>query len=317
MSCFAYRGNARIVEMIQPRLERAGFTREGEVELADVVLTYGTTTSELEDLYFDDGGIVQAAKPRTLLIDMSPTTPQFATELFSLATISDLKMVEAPLVVTDAFADDALAKENLSCFAAGEEDAVVDARGLLDHIVGEVTFTGGAGSAQLARAMHTLTMTSRIVSSVEAAALARAAQRSVSHIACAEGPTLSSPMLDALANMRERRFESAYTTEMFMSELSAAIMSADDFEIIMPQAESAFNMLELLALIGGADLNPAALMLVYGNESDATDFGLDWSRAEGYFENLAHEHEHHHDFDQDDDPADDGYDYDDFDFSSN
>ena len=44
---------------------------------------------------------------------------------------------------------------------------------------------------------------------------------------------------------------------------------------------------------------------------------LDWSRAEGYFENLAHEHEHHHDFDQDDDPADDGYDYDDFDFSSN
>ena len=40
------------------------------------------------------------------------------------------------------------------------------------------------------------------------------------------------------------------------------------------------HLLELLAVIGGADKAPAALSLVYGEESACAEAGLDWTRAE-------------------------------------
>ncbi len=47
-------------------------------------------------------------------------TPSFAREVNAVATVSDLVMVEAPLVVDDMVAEPVYARENLSCFVAGE-----------------------------------------------------------------------------------------------------------------------------------------------------------------------------------------------------
>ena len=225
------------------------------------------------------------------------------------------------------FAEDALNASNLLCFVAGEEDARESAKDILGIIARDVIETGNAGTAQLRRATRTLQVAAEVVSVIESFALFEAAGRSVTRIVFEEDmEDMASPLAQAaLTACREKRFEGAYTTEMLMAELSATIMAADDFETIIPQAESAFNMFELLALIGGADKNPAALILVYGNEADAAQYGLDWSRAEGYFENMAHEHDHRHDLDAEADEYDyddEGYDgFDDFDdgfnYSSN
>lgn len=317
---YAYQGSAHLIDLLAPQLASAGFVREEDVAAAEVVITYCPSTSQLEDLYFGEAGIIQAADASSVIIDLSPTTPQFATEMLSLATISDLRMVEAPLVVIDPFAEDAFAAENLIVFAAGEDDALDAAQPALDAIAGETLRTGAPGSAQLRRAARTLQSSAAIVSAIESQALFDAAGKSVTRIVLAEGALepISEEGRQALEAVRSQRFEGAYTTEMMMAELSAAIMAADDFEIIIPQAEAAFNMLELLAVIGGAGKSPAALSLVYGNEGDAAEHGLDWSRAEGYFAERAHEHDHPHahgDADYDDadydalDDFDDGFDY--------
>ena len=83
-----------------------------------------------------------------------------------------------------------------------------------------------------------------------------------------------------LAAVNAGRFDGAYTVEMLMSELSAALMAADDVDLILPQAEACLHLLELLAVIGGADKAPSALALVYGEEAACAENGLDWTRAE-------------------------------------
>lgn len=105
-----------------------------------------------------------------------------------------------------------------------------------------------------------------------------------------------------------------------MSEVSAAIMAADDVELIIPQAESAMHLLELLAIIGGSDKSPVALALAYGEEEDCARNGLDWTRAEQAYGQGA-DHDHDHGDDEDLDGFDD-FDFDDpygagFDYSSN
>ena len=93
-------------------------------------------------------------------------------------------------------------------------------------------------------------------------------------------------MLEAVS---QKRFNGAYTIEMMMAELSSVMMAADDYELILPQVESAFHLLELLAVIGGAAKSPAALSLVFGSDHDGDAYGLDWSRADALYAEAADE----------------------------
>ena len=69
-----------------------------------------------------------------------------------------------------------------------------------------------------------------------------------------------------------------------MAEATAALSSLEDEEMILPQAEACYRLMELLALVGGIDLDPAGLKLVFADEETTNRYGLDWSRADGAFE---------------------------------
>ena len=319
---YAYSGEEGFISAVEGRLADAGFTRVPDAAAADVVLSFCATQSALEDLYFGDAGFVQEAAPNTLLIDLSATTPGFAREINAVATVSDLAMVEAPLVVEDVVAADSFARENLACFVAGEDDDVVRAKPVLEALFATVHETGGSGTAQLARAGYTLQVAAQIIAAIEAQALYRAVRRSASSagVGAVSVGAASAQAERVLRAVDEGRFEGAYNVEMLMAELTAAIMAADDAELILPQAEAAMHLLELLAVIGGADKSPTALSLIYGEESECAKHGLDWTRAEeayggkvdafdddgcdDYDDGCGCDHEHHYD-------DYDGYDMDD------
>lgn len=152
---FVYSGNETVGAMVVSRLEAAGCTRTDDVAHAEAIITYCTSQTALEDAYFDEQGLVQAAGKGALLIDLSASTPSFARELNAVAVVSDLMSVEAPLVVVDVARADAFGdRDNLVCFVGGDEEAVAEARPVLEAIAGTVQETGGAGSAQLARRVH-------------------------------------------------------------------------------------------------------------------------------------------------------------------
>lgn len=335
---YAYRGAPALIEAVGPRLTAAGFKRTEEVAAASVALTFCTSQTALEDVYFGDDGLVTTMGAGSTLVDLSATTPSFAREVNAVATVNDLVMVEAPLTVRSLVAESALSRENLVAPVASEGDIPPEARALLDAVFGEVVEAGVPGAAQLARSGHILSLTAHLVSVVEAAALADATRRSASTV----GIEMAADLLGALDDpvvraVREERFAGAYTVEMLLAELSAALMAADDAEAILPQTEAAMHMLELLAVIGGADMAPCALALVYRDEEAGAAHGLDWTRAEQAYGRVpsedgewdegddgcgcGHSHGHSHgrdDYDDYDDYGDyDTDDYDDFDYRSN
>ena len=75
-------------------------------------------------------------------------------------------------------------------------------------------------------------------------------------------------------------------------------------DLILPQAEACLHLLELLAVIGGSDKAPAALALVYGEEKTCAEQGLDWTRAEQAYGDVAEGFD-----DLDDDGHDHGHDH--------
>ena len=58
---YAFIGNEAVGDVVRERLDAAGWTRTDDVASAGMVVTYCTSQTALEDAYFDENGIVQAA----------------------------------------------------------------------------------------------------------------------------------------------------------------------------------------------------------------------------------------------------------------
>ena len=305
METYAYIGNEDVGVAIGGSLASAGFSRVDDVVRADAVITFCTAQDELEDVYFETDGLIKQVRPGTLLIDLSPSTPSFARELEAVAIVSDLAFVEAPIAVADPTRPDAFADPaNVAVCLAGEEDAVAAAMPFAEAIADDVHLLGGSGSAQVAKASFTVQYVAQIVSAIEAQALRDAVRTAPAGTgANVSGPASpqSAVAEHVLAAAIAERFSGAYTVEILMADLAAALATADDVDLILPQAESCMHLFELLAVIGGSDLSAAALSLVYGEEAACARHGLDWTRAEEAFGDHAHDHGGDADYDDDDD----------------
>lgn len=318
---YAYVGAPTFIAAVEGRLSEAGFARTSDAGAADIVLTFCTSASALEDLYFGDDGLVTLAAPSTVLVDLSATTPNFAREINAMATVNDLIMVEAPLTLRSLVAEEPFSRENLLGPVAFETEPSSEVRALLETLFGEVVETGAPGCAQLLRSTHTLPLAANLVAAIEAIALDDAAARSIGALDADQVPLFCAVSADPVVRaVQQERFTGAYTAEMLLSELSAALMAADDAEVILPGVEATMHLLELLAVIGGADMAPAALALVYRDEGTGAKAGLDWTRAEQAYGGHDHDHKSGEAEDWDEwDDADWGApsDYDDFDYTSN
>ena len=175
MPKYCFTGHEAIGAHIARCLEPLGWKRAFDAADAHIAFSYCTTLTALEDAYFDDDGFVRRAKPGTLLVDLSPSTPALARELSAVATVNDLRPVEAPISVVDPTRPDAFAQAaNVMCFAAGEEQDVEEAIDVLETIAGRVERTGAPGTAQLAKAARTVQMAALTAGAAEADALVRA-----------------------------------------------------------------------------------------------------------------------------------------------
>lgn len=278
---FAFFGDNRIEESFSEKLIQAGY-RKAELSEADVVLVFCQTQTELEDAFFDSEGLIQSAKVNACVINMSPTTPSFSRELHAVSLVNDLRVVEAPLIVKDLTQEDTFGSQgNLYCFLAGEDDAVSVALPFLNELFSSVKKTGEMGSAALARAATSIQRAAHLIACSEVWALYSASDFSMNiNDTASLFPSFDPSTQELFEAIKEERFKGTYNAALLMAELTAALMSADDVSLILPGSEAYMHLLELLVLIGGGDLAPAALSLVYGEEARCAKHGLDWTRAE-------------------------------------
>ena len=311
---FVFLGAPEAGKELARNLFEAGYLAAGGVDSADFVITLCARQSQLEDVYYESNGIISHARPGACIIDCSTTSPNFAKELATMATVSELHFVEAPLVVRDFTVERAYAdKDNLMALVAGEDDYAREARPLLEAMAGVVHECGPSGRGQMCKCAIVMQQCAQLASLMEADALCCAeagadAAAAVAGLAAQE--QLVSPTARHLREAVVRKsfgWENSYSVEMLWGELESALAAADEANLVMPQAESALYLLELLATIGGAPLGPAALRLVYCDEKTVAEHGLDWSRAEQVFRSAeyAEDDDYFDEYDDHDDECDD------------
>jgi 3-hydroxyisobutyrate dehydrogenase len=196
-----------------------------------------------------------------------------------MVTINDMTMVEAPLVLKSLVEEDAFAPANLMIPVSCEGEVPAAAQNMLTVLANTVEYGLASGLPQMLRIHNLMVLVSELVSTVETGALQMRAQGGAQLSAALVAQFSPQASEEVMTAVSEQRFTSPYTVEVLLGELASALSAAEDGEVIVPHLEAALHVYELLAILGGSDLAPAALCLVYQDEEAGVRAGLDWSRA--------------------------------------
>ncbi|HEY8536127.1 MAG TPA: NAD(P)-dependent oxidoreductase, partial [Vicinamibacterales bacterium] len=139
--------HTRTREKAQPLLD-AGATwaatpREAAAD-AEIVFTMVGFPADVREVYFGEAGLLGAAKPGQLFVDMTTTEPSLAVEIAAAARAKGASAVDAPVSGGDVGARNA----TLSIMVGGAPEDVARVRPLFELMGRNIVHQGGPGAGQ-------------------------------------------------------------------------------------------------------------------------------------------------------------------------
>ncbi|MFG3541643.1 2-hydroxy-3-oxopropionate reductase [Streptomyces clavifer] len=134
------------------------------VREADVVVTMVPASPQVEAVAYGPDGILENARPGTLLIDMSSITPQTSVDLARNAKDKGIRVLDAPVSGGEAGAVEAV----LSIMVGGEQTDFDAAQPLLRALGRTIALCGPHGSGQTVKAANQLIVAVNIQACAEA-----------------------------------------------------------------------------------------------------------------------------------------------------
>lgn len=234
---------------LEPLLARGATSYETPAKLAsqcDVVFTMLTTTDDVKQVLFDDGGVVEGAQPGCVVIDMGTISPTATREFATRLSREGIDMLDAPVSGGPVGARNAA----LTIMVGGKPEVFQQARALFDCVGTTVLHMGDHGSGQATKACHQLALLVAAQGVAEALTLARR---------CGLDPELvQKVMMGGLASSRvlelfgsrmvARDFVGGIPTRLYQKDLQIGLEFAHTLRVAVPAA--AVTMQYLNELMG-------------------------------------------------------------------
>ena len=229
--------------------------------VADVVITMLGFPQDVEQVYLGADGVVSRARPGTLLIDMTTSSPVLAARIAVAATARRLDCLDAPVSGGDIGARTAM----LVIMAGGEPAAFARALPVLERLGSSITRLGPAGSGQRCKLANQIAVAVGMVAWCEALAHARAggldpaAVQRVIAGGAAGSWALTNLAPRALAGDRSPGF----LVRHLVKDIRLAREAAADTGIAFPGLETAERLYDRLLDMGHGDEGTQTLYGLY------------------------------------------------------
>ena len=236
----------------------------GDVAAAcDMVITMVGFPSDVEQIYLGEGGIVARARPGTLLVDMTTSSPALAVRIAEAARAAGCASLDAPVSGGDIGARDA----KLSIMVGGDRAHFEAALPVLQRMGTSIVLQGAAGAGQHTKMCNQIVIASTIVGVAEGLAYARRAGLDPQTVLQSIGGGAASGFqLNVLGQrMIQGDFAPGFFIEHFLKDLGIALGEAQRMGLDLPGLALAKGLYERMAARGcGRDGTQALLKLYEG-----------------------------------------------------
>jgi 3-hydroxyisobutyrate dehydrogenase len=226
---------SRTKSRAQPLLEKGAAwadTPAGVAEQSDVVFTIVGLPSDVRSVYLEEGGILRAARPGMIAVDMTTTPPSLTREIYDAAKAKGVAAVDAPVSGGDVGARNA----TLSIMVGGDKETVGSVMPMFEAMGKNIVHVGGPGTGQHTKMCNQIVLAGTIIGVCESLLYGYKAGLDLDTMLSAISKGAAQCwILDILApKMVQRNFDPGFFVEHFEKDLGIALDECRGMGIAMP-----------------------------------------------------------------------------------
>ena len=228
---------------------------------ADAVITMVGFPPDVEEVYFGEKGILANARPGTLVIDMTTTSPRLAQRIYTEAADRGLSALDAPVSGGDTGAR----AGTLAIMVGGDREAFERAVPIFEAMGKSIRYMGAAGSGQHTKMANQIAIAGTLAGVCEAIAYARAAGLDVDEVisTISGGAASSWQLANNGPKSAHGDFAPGFFIKHFIKDMTLADGEARGRDVPLPVLEKVLAMFRALEAQGHGDEGTQALIRAY------------------------------------------------------
>lgn len=201
---------------------------------ADVVVTVLSDTPDVEAVLFGDGGVAEAARPGTVVVDMSTISPDATKAFGERLEKSGVRFVDAPVSGGSEGAE----KGTLTIMCGGEAGDVGRVRPILEAMGSKVTRIGPLGHGQLTKGVNQIIIAGYFLAVAEGMVFAMKAGLDMEKVleAISAGMARSAVLEMRAPNMLSDQYPIGFKLSLHLKDLGIALETARANGVDLPLA---------------------------------------------------------------------------------
>jgi len=249
-----------VQELVSMGAEAAG--SPGEVaEQCDKIITMLPNSPHVRQALLGENGVIERAKPGTIIIDTSSIAPMAAREIAAKLAEKQIGMLDAPVSGGQAGAE----KATLSIMVGGDKNVFEECEPILKAVGSAVVWVGAIGAGNVVKLANQAIVAINIAGIAEAMTLAVKAGVDPEVVFQAiRGGSAASRMLEAKAPlMLGQKFDPGFRLNLHIKDLGNVLETGHDVGAPLPLSATIMEMMQNLKADQWGDCDNSVLVKYY------------------------------------------------------
>ena len=227
----------------------------------EIIITMLPNSPQVKAVALGNHGIIDGARPGTIVVDMSSIAPQAAQEVAKALAEKGIKMIDAPVSGGEPKAIDA----TLSIMVGGEQAVFDECLPILKCMGASAVRVGNIGAGNVTKLANQVIVALNIAALSEAMTLAAKAGVDPELVFNAiKGGLAGSTVMNAKAPlMLDRKFDPGFRINLHIKDLNNALETAHDVGVPLPLTAGIMEILQSLRIDGSGNEDHSAIVKYY------------------------------------------------------
>ncbi|WP_145556464.1 2-hydroxy-3-oxopropionate reductase [Yersinia canariae] len=227
----------------------------------DIIITMLPNSPHVKEVVLGENGVIEGAKPGSVLIDMSSIAPLVSREISEALAAKHIAMLDAPVSGGEPKAIDG----TLSVMVGGDKTVFDQCFDVMKAMGGSVVHTGEIGAGNVTKLANQVVVALNIAAMSEALVLATKAGVNPDLVFQAiRGGLAGSAVLEAKAPMvMDRNFKPGFRIDLHIKDLANALETSHGVGAQLPLTAAVMEMMQALKADGLGTADHSALACYY------------------------------------------------------